>query len=301
MSEAHAERGGSGGRSAPGHVNTTAHIADARKLCDDARHDGKRVGFVPTMGALHHGHRSLIARAGEETDFVVVSIFVNPTQFAPTEDLSKYPRTFADDLEICATEGVDLVFHPEPDEMYPEGATTTVIVDELTHTMEGAHRPGHFDGVATICAKLFNIVGACTAFFGEKDAQQLRVVRRMARDLDVPVDVVGCPTIRDTDGLALSSRNVYLTTEDRKRALALPQALQAIAKRVGTGEVDVSELLETGREVLQGADAVDYLEIVDPETLGSLERIDGNALVCGAIRIGKTRLIDNVLITKEQK
>jgi pantoate--beta-alanine ligase len=185
--------------------------------------------------------------------------------------------------------------------MYPEGATTTVIVDELTHTMEGAHRPGHFDGVATICAKLFNIVGACTAFFGEKDAQQLRVVRRMARDLDVPVDVVGCPTIRDTDGLALSSRNVYLTTEDRKRALALPQALQAIAKRVGTGEVDVSELLETGREVLQGADAVDYLEIVDPETLGSLERIDGNALVCGAIRIGKTRLIDNVLITKEQK
>jgi pantoate--beta-alanine ligase len=282
-------------------MNTAAHIADVRKLCDEARGAGKRVGFVPTMGALHDGHRSLITRARDETDFVVVSIFVNPTQFAPSEDLSKYPRTFADDLELCANEGVDLVFHPEPDEMYPEGAVTSITVEELTHTMEGAHRPGHFDGVATICAKLFNIVGPCRTFFGEKDAQQLRVVRRMAHDLDIPVEIVGCPTIRDADGLALSSRNVYLTTEERERALSLPRALEEIGKRVEAGETEVSGLLSAARQVLQPADAVDYLEIVDPETLGPLERIGGPALVCGAMRIGKTRLIDNVLIEKEKE
>ncbi len=210
----------------------TGKITEVRKILEAARIEGQTVGFVPTMGALHEGHRSLVRRARAEKGFVVVSIFVNPTQFGPNEDLSAYPRTFADDLEACADEGADLVFHPDADEMYPEGAKTTVSVGALTQPMEGKFRPGHFDGVALVCAKLFAIVGDCTAYFGEKDAQQLRVVAQMARDLALPVEIIGCPTVRDADGLALSSRNKYLAKEDRARSLSLSRALFKIDELV---------------------------------------------------------------------
>jgi pantoate--beta-alanine ligase len=276
----------------------TGKIAEARKLLEASRMDGLRTGFVPTMGALHDGHRSLVRRARAETGFVVVSIFVNPAQFNAAEDLAAYPRMFSVDLEACAAEGADLVFHPDSDEIYPRPPLTTVNVEGLTETMEGEQRPGHFAGVALVCAKLFNIVGECTAYFGEKDAQQLRVIRRMVADLDIPVGVVACPTIRDRDGLALSSRNVHLTDAQRTRALALPRTLREIADRVREGERDVARLQKHGKTLLEaaGLDAVDYLEIVDPETLESIDRVVGPALVCAAVRVGATRLIDNLMV-----
>jgi pantoate--beta-alanine ligase len=274
----------------------TGKISEARKLVDAARTDGLRVGFVPTMGALHEGHRSLIRHAKGETGYVVVSIFVNPTQFDAAEDLARYPRTFAADLEACAAEGVDLVFHPDAEEIYPRSPSTKVSVGGLTESLEGAHRPGHFDGVTLVCAKLFNIIGPCTAYFGCKDAQQLSVVRRMVVDLDGPVEIVGCPTVRDADGLALSSRNVHLTSEERARALALPRALAAVAGKVNRGETDVSALIASGRVILDVVDEVDYIEVVHPETFEPLERVDGPALVCAAVRVGDTRLIDNVMV-----
>jgi pantoate--beta-alanine ligase len=273
----------------------TGRISEARKLIDAARTDGLTVGFVPTMGAFHEGHRSLVRRARAETGFVVVSIFVNPTQFNAAEDLAKYPRTFAADLEACADEGADLVFHPDADEMYPGPAATSVLVSGLTEPMEGAARPGHFSGVTLVCAKLFNIVGQCLAYFGEKDAQQLRVVRRMVADLDMPVEMVACPTIRDEDGLAMSSRNVRLTMHDRTRAVALPRALERVVSAARSGERDVGTLERLGRDTLGGLD-VDYLEVVDAESLERLERIDGQALVCAAVRVGSVRLIDNMAI-----
>lgn len=275
---------------------TTGRIADVRKVLDAERAEGRRAGFVPTMGALHEGHRSVIRRARAETDVVVVSIFVNPTQFGPREDPAAYPRTLDADLEACEAEGVDLVFHPEPEEIYPEPTQTTVHVTGLTETMEGAFRPGHFDGVALVCAKLFNIVGPCTVYFGEKDAQQLRVIRRMARDLEVPVEIVACPTVRDPDGLALSSRNVRLGPDDRRRALALPRALRTVERLVAEGERDAAALERAAREQLGDVDGVDYVELVDPDTLERVEVVHGPVLVCGAIRIGETRLIDNVTL-----
>jgi pantoate--beta-alanine ligase len=276
----------------------TGRITEMRKLLDEARSEGKRVGFVPTMGALHDGHRSLVRRARTETDYVVVSIFVNPTQFSPDEDLSKYPRTFADDLDACKAEGADLVFHPAPEEIYPEPSLTQVTVQRISEPMEGVVRPGHFAGVALVCAKLFNIVGPCTAYFGEKDAQQLRLIRRMVRDLSMPVEIVPCATVRDADGLALSSRNKYLKPEDRERSLALSRALRTIADAIGEGETGVATLEARGRNVLEGADldGIEYLEVVDPETLDHLERVAGDVLVCGAVRVGGTRLIDNVFV-----
>jgi pantoate--beta-alanine ligase len=281
----------------------TGRITEVRKLLDEARAEGKRIGFVPTMGALHAGHRSLVRRAAEQTDYVVVSIFVNPTQFAPTEDLSTYPRTFAADLDACKEEGAHLVFHPDADEMYPEPSKTQVIVDGISEPMEGIVRPGHFAGVALVCAKLFNIIGACTAFFGEKDAQQLRVIRRMVGDLAMPVEVVGAPTVRDADGLALSSRNAYLDPKDRARSLALIRALRLVESRIGEGERDVKVLEAEGRKVLEDAelDGIDYLEVVDPDSLERLERVEGMVLVCGAVRVGQTRLIDNITVQAQRE
>lgn len=279
---------------------TTQRIADVRKVLDAGRAEGKRVGFVPTMGALHEGHRSLIRRAREETDVVVVSIFVNPTQFGPREDLSAYPRPIEDDLEACESERVDVVFRPDAEEMYPDDPQTSVHVSGLTESMEGVLRPGHFDGVALVCAKLFNIVGGCTAYFGEKDAQQLRVVRRMVRDLDLPVEIVACPTVRDTDGLALSSRNVYLSPEERERALALPRVLRCVERLVRTGERRTDVLEGVAREGLADVDAVDYVALVDPDSLEPVRRVDGPVLVCAAVRVGTTRLIDNVLADPEE-
>jgi pantoate--beta-alanine ligase len=284
-------------------MNATPRIAEVRKLLGEARAEGKRIGFVPTMGALHEGHRSLVRRAANETDYVVVSIFVNPTQFGPNEDLSKYPRTFVDDLEACKAEGADLVFHPDADEMYPLEPATQILVSGLTEPMEGVIRPGHFAGVALVCAKLFNIVGACTAYFGEKDAQQLRVVKRMAADLSMPVDIVGCPTVRDADGLALSSRNAYLEPSDRERALALIRALRTVQQAVADGERDGDSLAAAGRTILESAelDGIDYLAVVDPDSLALVERVTGPVLVCGAVRVGATRLIDNVLAEPPRK
>ncbi len=284
----------------------TGRITEVRKLLEEARSVGKRVGLVPTMGALHEGHRSLVRRAAAETDYVVVSIFLNPTQFSLDEDLSAYPRTFADDLEACKVEGAHLVFHPEPDEIYPEPSKTQIFIDGITESMEGRARPGHFGGVALVCNKLFNIIGECSAYFGEKDAQQLRVVTRMAKDLSMPVEVVACATVREPDGLAMSSRNRYLDAGERKRAVALSKALLAIAEAAGAGERDVTTLEAAGREVLErggGFDSgdVDYLDVVDPDSLEHLDRIESSALVCGAVRIGKTRLIDNITIQGEPR
>lgn len=281
----------------------TSRIAEARKLLDEARAEGKRVGFVPTMGALHEGHRSLIRQAAEQTDYVVVSIFINPTQFGPNEDLSAYPRTLSDDLEVCKAEGAALVFHPGVDEMYPRASKTRVVVDDITAPMEGVVRPGHFAGVALICAKLFNIVGTCAAFFGAKDAQQLRVVARMVEDLSMPVDIVSCPTVRDTDGLALSSRNAYLARSDRERSLALVRSLRRIADLVAGGERDVGALESAGRAVLDGygLDGIDYLQVVDADSLEPIDRVEREALVCGAVRVGTTRLIDNLTIRSPEE
>jgi pantoate--beta-alanine ligase len=281
-------------------VIVTGRIADVLKVCEAERSGGRSVGFVPTMGALHEGHRSLIRRARAERDFVVVSIFVNPAQFGPHEDLDAYPRPLEADLEVCEAEGADLVFNPQPDELYPHGSRTTVHVSTLTETMEGEHRPDHFDGVTLVCAKLFNVVGPCTAYFGEKDAQQLRVVRRMASDLDLRVEIASCPTVRDEDGLALSSRNVYLDPAERRRALALPKALDTVRRLVERGVRDADVLVRAGKQDLREADSVDYLEVVNPETLERVQRVDGPVLVCGAVRIGRTRLIDNALIEIEE-
>jgi pantoate--beta-alanine ligase len=280
-------------------MNATGRITEARKLLAEARSEGKRIGFVPTMGALHAGHRSLVRRAVADCDYVVVSVFVNPTQFNQADDLAAYPRTFSADLDICKAEGASLVFHPDETEIYPQPSKTSVAVRELSLEMEGAFRPGHFDGVALVCAKLFNIVGPCVAYFGEKDAQQLRVVKRMAFDLSLPVEVVGCPTVRDADGLALSSRNVHLKPEDRTRSLALIRSLREIEAVIGSGERDVAVLESAGRAVLEGAglDGIDYLDVVDPDSLEHLTVVGETALVCGAIRVGATRLIDNVLVT----
>lgn len=273
-------------------------IAETREAMRDARAGGGRVGFVPTMGALHDGHRALVRRARDENDTVVVSIFVNPAQFGPHEDLDAYPRPEETDLAVCRADGVDVVFHPSVPEMYPRRPLTSVRVSGVSEPLEGACRPGHFDGVALVVVKLLNIVGPCRAYFGRKDAQQLAVVRTFVDDLDIPAEIVACPTVRDADGLAMSSRNAYLSDGERRRALALPKALHAVAAAAGRGEKDVPSLLTLGRSVLDAGrpDAVDYLDCVDPDTFRTLERLGGPALVCGAIRVGGTRLIDNVLV-----
>ncbi|MGH7337102.1 MAG: pantoate--beta-alanine ligase, partial [Myxococcota bacterium] len=254
------------------------------------RAEGERIGFVPTMGALHAGHLSLVGLARQQASRVVVSIFVNPTQFGPREDLTAYPRPLEADLAICEADGVDLVFHPDARDVYPDAPRTAVRVAGLTEPMEGASRPGHFDGVALVCAKLFNIVGPCTAYFGEKDAQQLRVVRRMVLDLDFPVEVVSCPTVRDHDGLAMSSRNAYLSGEERGRALGLPRALQVVAQLVEAGERRTELLERIARKGLGEVDAVDYVAFVHPETLEPVTEVEGPVLVCAAVRVGATRL-----------
>lgn len=276
----------------------TSRIAEARAQTADARAAGRSVGFVPTMGALHEGHLSLVRRARRENEVCVVSIFVNPTQFGPGEDLEAYPRPVADDIRACEQEGVDLVFNPDAAEIYPRPPETTIRVGALAEPMEGRYRPGHLEGVCLVVAKLLNVVGPCRAYFGEKDAQQLRVVRRMVEDLCFPVEVVGCPTVREADGLALSSRNTYLSGDERGRALCLHRALAAVREAVEAGELEVRKLRDLGLAELErgGADAVDYLELVHPESLEPVDEVRGEVLVCGAIRVGGTRLIDTVRV-----
>ena len=274
-------------------------IAEVRAACDDVRARGGTIGFVPTMGFFHEGHRSLMRAARAAHDAVVVSLFVNPTQFGPNEDLDAYPRDLAADRAIVTAEGVDVLFMPSVAEMYPAGAQTTVHVDGLTRGLCGASRPGHFDGVTTVVAKLFSIVGPCTAYFGRKDAQQLAVVRRMTADLDLPVAVVGCPLVREPDGVAMSSRNAYLSSDDRSRATVLVRALRAAAEAVVSGERDVRAVRDVLHAVLDTEPAVrvDYAEMVDAATMQPVERIESDTLIALAAFVGSTRLIDNIAIS----
>lgn len=255
-------------------------------------------GFVPTMGYLHEGHLSLVRRARAENDHVAVSIFVNPTQFGPHEDYNRYPRDLERDLQLLAPLGVELVFAPPVEEMYPPGFQTWVVVEEVSRPLEGAARPGHFRGVATVVTKLFNILQPDRAYFGQKDAQQTVVIRRMVQDLNIPVEIVVCPTVREPDGLAMSSRNTYLSPEERQAATVLFRALQAAKARYEEGERDAERLRAVMREVIQAEPLarLDYVSVADPETLQELSRVEDRALLSLAVYIGKTRLIDNILL-----
>jgi len=272
-------------------------IVETRDTIAAARSRGLSVGFVPTMGALHAGHVSLVEAARARDGFVVVSIFVNPTQFGPQEDLAQYPRTLEADVERCEAAGVDLILAPSVQEMYPEGFATTVHVAGVMEGLEGEFRPGHFDGVATVVAKLLGIVQPDRAYSGLKDYQQLAVVRRLAVDLNLPVEVVGCPTLREPDGLALSSRNRYLSAEERAQAPALYRALQAGAEALrggGSGQ----EAAARAKESLASAPRfrVQYLETVDPETLAPHPQAGLPAVLVAAAHLGETRLIDNLIV-----
>jgi pantoate--beta-alanine ligase len=280
---------------------TVRRAADLAELCAEARARGERVGFVPTMGALHAGHLALAREAGRRAGVVVASIFVNPTQFGPNEDLSRYPRDLAGDLGKLATVGVDAVFAPEPGELYPEGEETRVRVGRLAEPLCGKTRPGHFEGVATVVAKLFAIVGPSVAVFGKKDYQQLLVIRRMARDLFLPVEIVGLRTVREPDGVAMSSRNAYLSPDERARARALSAGLDASARAFAAGERRARELERLARDpVDRAATSVEYVEVRDADTLASLEQDAGSrAVVAVACRIGSTRLIDNVVLGED--
>lgn len=257
------------------------------------------VGFVPTMGFLHEGHLSLVRAARDRDDHVVVSSFVNPTQFGPNEDLARYPRDEEHDLALLRDERVDIVFAPSVEEMYPDGASTFVEVEGVTNVLEGAHRPGHFRGVTTIVSKLFHIVEPARAYFGAKDAQQLVVIRNMVRDLRLDVEIVSMPTVREPDGLAMSSRNALLSPEQRDAALVLSRALGCAEELFASGERDGERLRRAMRDrIAQEALAqADYVSVANAETLEELERIDGAALASLAVRIGKVRLIDNVTLT----
>jgi len=272
-------------------------IAETRAALDEARTTGKTVGLVPTMGSLHEGHRSLMQRSVAECDVTIVTVFVNPLQFGADEDLESYPRDFEQDAAMCKEVGVDIVLHPTVDGMYPMGGPmlTTVTVDEVSASMEGASRPTHFAGVATVVAKLFNIAGPCHAYFGEKDWQQLAVIRRMTADLSFPVDVVGCPTVRETDGLAMSSRNAYLTTEERGAAPVLHWALVAGAAAIAAGERDPEGVRDLVGGLIRAEPLaqLDYVDVVDAATLRRIDPLEGELRLLAATRFGRARLIDN--------
>ncbi|HEV2972663.1 MAG TPA: pantoate--beta-alanine ligase [Pirellulales bacterium] len=262
---------------------------------------GESVGLVPTMGALHAGHISLVVRSAEECRRTVVTIFVNPTQFGPNEDFSRYPRQLENDLALLAPTGTDLVFAPTTEEMYPAGHATFVDVGGITRRWEGAIRPGHFRGVATIVLKLFNLAPADRAYFGQKDYQQSVVIRRMVADLNVPIEIRICPTIREPDGLALSSRNAYLSAADRRGALVLSRSLRLAADRVGQGEREARPIAADMRKMIESEPCVglDYATLVDPDTLEEVSHVAGTVVALVAARVGTTRLIDNEIINWE--
>ena len=257
------------------------------------------VGFVPTMGALHEGHLSLVRAAKKQSEVVFVSIFVNPTQFGPHEDFSKYPRTFDHDCELLQTEGVDVLFAPAVDEMYPKGAITFVTVEGLSDKLDGVSRPGHFRGVTTVVSKLFNIIEPDLAFFGQKDAAQVAIISRMVRDLKSPVEIVVCPIVREPDGLAMSSRNAYLNAGERRQAVILRKSLLRAEELFRTGERRTSELVQAAQKLFAQDPSVrlDYFQIVDPDTLEPVDTISGRALVAVAAYVGNTRLIDNTILS----
>lgn len=272
-------------------------IEDVRRVTASWKNAGQSIGLVPTMGYLHEGHLSLIRRARKENDRVVVSDFVNPTQFGANEDLSSYPRDFARDAKLCDGEGADLIFHPSPEEMYPKGFCSYVHVNVLTEELCGLSRPGHFQGVCTVVSKLFNIVQPDRAYFGQKDAQQLAVVRRMALDLNMPVQVVGCPIVREADGLARSSRNTYLSPAERRAALVLSKSVFAGRALVEQGERDAKVLIDAMKAIISAEPLakIDYVKVVDLSTMQQIETLDRPFLAAMAVYIGKTRLIDNFL------
>jgi pantoate--beta-alanine ligase len=278
-----------------------ATISEARLACRDARAGRQRVGLVPTMGALHEGHLSLVRAAKAQCDAVAVSIFVNPTQFGPTEDLSKYPRQFDRDRRLLEKEGVEILFAPAVEEIYPAGEVTEVLVEGLSEKLDGRSRPGHFRGVTTIVSKLFHIIEPAVAFFGQKDAAQLAVIRRMVHDLNFPLEIVACPIVREPNGLAMSSRNAYLNREERSRALVLQRSLQRAKQEFEAGETTAARLSSTAKEVFarEPQVALDYFEIVDPDTLDPVERISQKTLVAVAAYVGSTRLIDNLVLVPQ--
>jgi len=273
-------------------------IKDVRKKVKTARDEGKSIGLVPTMGALHAGHMSLIEQAVKKTDFVIVSIFVNPTQFGPGEDFDKYPRPFEEDLEKCTKAGVELVFAPNPDQIYPRENLTWVTVEKLTEPLCGRFRPGHFRGVTTVCAKLFNIVQPDIAFFGQKDAQQGVVIKRMVDDLNMPLKIEVCPTIRESDGLAVSSRNKYLNEQQRKDAAYLYKSLKRAREMLESGEKNTKKIISEMQKILNRAPSlkVQYISLIEAETLEEPERLKGTLLVALAAKLGNARLIDNIIV-----
>ncbi len=264
--------------------------------------DGKSVGYVPTMGYLHKGHMSLIEKARGENDIVVVSIFVNPTQFGEGEDLDSYPRDIERDAALCKGAGADMIFAPQPKDMYPNGYSTYVDVEGgITGVLCGASRPGHFRGVTTVLAKLFNIVQPERAYFGQKDAQQVAVVRRMAADLNMDVDIVSCPIVREEDGLAMSSRNTYLSKGEREDALVLSKSLFEAKEIIESGERDSAKIKEHIKSRIEGVGSadVDYVEIVNADSMEDVKHICGRVLVALAVKVGNTRLIDNIIMEVE--
>ena len=278
-------------------MKTLTTVGELRESLKPHRREGRTIGLVPTMGAFHDGHLSLMRAAREAADVVVVSLFVNPAQFGPNEDLAAYPRDFDRDAELAEAQGVDLLFAPDVSEVYPEGFDTTVTVGGLTEPLEGEKRPGHFTGVTTVVTKLFNMVSPDVAWFGQKDAQQALVIRKLVRDLDMPVRIEVAPTIREDNGLAMSSRNAYLTPEERERAAALSRALRAAEQAVAGGRRSAADVLAAARAELDAAGVdPEYLELLTASDLSPAERVNGNTLLAVAARVGKARLIDNTML-----
>ena len=274
-------------------MQVTTTVEETRKLVKNWKKEGKTIGLVPTMGFLHEGHASLIRRCREENDIVVVSDFVNPTQFGPTEDLEAYPRDFKRDSELCESLGADLIFHPEPKDMYHD-PHAFVSIDTLSETLCGKTRPIHFKGVCTVVTKLFHIVAPDRAYFGEKDAQQLAIIRKMVKDLNFDIEIVGCPIVREEDGLAKSSRNTYLNDKERQAALCLSRAVKTGKEVIYTG-ADAKEVLNPMKAIIEAEPLarIDYVMMVDALTMQPIEKADRDVLVAMAVYIGKTRLIDN--------
>ncbi len=273
-------------------------VADMKAVIKSQKQAGKSVGLVPTMGYLHQGHISLVKHSTTENDFTVVSIFVNPTQFGPNEDFDKYPRDLEKDMKLAERAGVDIVFAPSVKEIYPEGYKTYISVEGITEIMCGKSRPGHFRGVTTVVAKLFNIVTPNKAYFGQKDAQQVAVIKQMVKDLHMNLEIITCPIIREADGLAMSSRNVYLNSEERKAALVLSQSLFDAQKLVESGERSKEKLYKSIHDHISSESLanIEYIEIVDADTLENINKIEKRMLVALAVRFGNTRLIDNIIL-----
>ncbi|WPX08109.1 pantoate--beta-alanine ligase [Anaerocellum danielii] len=273
-------------------------IQEMKEIVKRLKKEGKSVGFVPTMGYLHEGHLSLVRFSKQQNDITVMSIFVNPIQFGPNEDYDRYPRDFERDKRLAEKEGVDYIFNPSVKEMYPEDFKTVVSVKKITEIMCGKSRPGHFDGVATVVLKLFNIVNPDRAYFGQKDAQQLAVIKQMVKDLNLDVEIIPCPIVREQDGLAMSSRNVYLSEEERKSATVLYRALNLAKEMIEKGEKDVSTIKKAMEEMIlkEKYTEIDYIEFVNNETFEIISKVEGKVLIALAVFIGKARLIDNIVV-----